>query len=61
MICIKGEVIRSADELCDSCAVKLCPTEECLSEQYAAEKHNGYEQILRLNIKECQMYQEILP
>jgi len=28
MICINGEVIKSADELCDSCAVELCPTME---------------------------------
>lgn len=61
MICIKGEVIRSADELCDSCAVKLCPTGECLAEQYVKEKQNGYEQTLVLHINDCPMYQEMLP
>jgi hypothetical protein len=59
MICIDGEVIKSADELCDTCKTIPCPTAEYLLACYQAD--NGFQRTMPLVISECQLYTEMLP
>lgn len=59
MICINGKIVKSADEICDTCKTEPCPTAEYLLASWKAD--NGFQRIMSLVISDCQLYQEILP
>jgi hypothetical protein len=59
MICINGEIIKSADELCDTCKAAPCPTAEYLLASSKAD--DGFQRTMSLVISDCQLYEEMLP
>lgn len=62
MLCMNGELVISADEICDSCKVKLCPTAEQLIKIHEQEYSETREwRTISIEINSCPMYQEILP